>query len=90
MGLALRLFSVAKPTNQQTAAPRPPASPDLSPATEISELGIKLLPAIQSRFHAKCRFTKVRIFPQAQARYTRYKANAAGGVWADPKWAVAA
>jgi hypothetical protein len=35
-GLALRLFSVAKPTNQQTAAPRPPASPDLSPVTEIS------------------------------------------------------
>jgi hypothetical protein len=36
-GLALRLFSVAKPTNQQTAAPRPPASPDLSPVTEVSE-----------------------------------------------------
>jgi hypothetical protein len=36
-GLDSRLFSVGTPTNQQTAAPRPPASPDLSPVTRIWE-----------------------------------------------------
>jgi hypothetical protein len=58
--LALRLFPVATPTNQQTAAPRPPASPDLSPVTEISESSYsRQAPSAKCALHGLHRFDGV-------------------------------